>query len=305
MKEDILYITSIHEVHQFLGLNEPSHPLISVFKFGEKESQEIKDNFKYAMGLYKISVKGNCSYTFSKYGRKSYDFQACSVVFTAPNQVLEVNKDYQIEDDDCWTLVFHPDLIRKSELGRRINDYPFFNYAVNESLHLSEKERKAFAEITHNIINEYSNKIDAHSQTILISNLELLLNYAVRFYDRQFNIRTNFNKDVVSQFEEVLQHYYKAELQTELGLPNVQFFADKMNVSPRYLSDLLRRETGKGTQDHIHQFIIEKAKTMLLSSKKTASEIAYELGFGYPQYFTKLFKRETSMNPIEYRVNYN
>lgn len=305
MNKDIIHISSIHEIHQFLGLDEPKHPLITIYKFGKKESLSIASNFKYSMGLYKISMKGNCNYTISKYGRNSYDFQNSSVVFTAPNQVLEVNKDYQIDDDDCWTLAFHPDLIRGSGLGKKIDDYSFFNYAIHEALHVSGEERQAIRGIMQNIIHEYSQKIDHNTQSIIISNLELLLNYAVRFYDRQFNTRTNFNKDVVSQFEEGLKLYYKSELSTNSGLPNVQYFADTMNISPRYLSDLLRKETGKGAQEHIHQFIVEKAKIMLLSSNKTASEIAYDLGFNYPQYFTRLFKKETSMNPIEFRDNYN
>ena len=305
MKQEIIQIKSIHEIHQFLGLGKPKHPLISVFKFGQEQSHSIKENFKYSLGLYQISIKGNCPYTISKYGRNSYDFQECSMVFTSPNQVLEVNKAYKIVDDDCWTLVFHPDLIRKSELGRQIDDFSFFNYASNEALHLSGEERKTITDISQKIIKEYSQNLDRHSQTLIISNLELLLNYCVRFYDRQFYTRTNLNKDAVSEFEELLKAYYKSDKQVESGIPSVQYCAAEMNISPRYLSDLLRRETGKNTQEHIHNFIIEKAKTSLLDSSKTSSEIAYDLGFEYPQYFSKLFKKGTSMSPIEYRQTFN
>jgi AraC-like DNA-binding protein len=304
MKQEIIHIAGIHEIHQFLGLGKPQHPLISVFKFGQGQCHSINENFKYSLGLYQISIKGNCPYTISKYGRNSYDFQECSMVFTSPNQVFEVSKAYQPEDDDCWSLVFHPDLIRKSELGKKIDHYSFFNYASNEALHLSSEERNTITDISQKIIKEYSNNIDTHSQTLIISNLELLLNYCVRFYDRQFYTRTNLNKDLVSEFEAVLKAYYKAGKQVDSGIPSVQYCAAEMNISPRYLSDLLRKETGKNTQEHIHNFIIEKAKTSLLHTSKSSSEIAYYLGFEYPQYFSKLFKKGTSMSPIEYRQTF-
>lgn len=305
MKKDSIHIESIHEIYQFLGLGKPKHPLISVFKFGKEQRQASAENFKYSMVLYQISIKGNCPYTISKYGRNSYDFQECSMILTAPNQVLEFNTSYQTEDEDCWTLVFHPDLIRKSELGKRIDRYAFFSYASNEALHLSDEERNTITGITQKIAKEYNNNIDAHSQILIISNLELLLNYCTRFYDRQFYTRTNLNKDVASDFEQLLKEYYKTEKQLEIGIPTVQFCANEMNLSPRYLSDLLRKETGKSTQEHIHHYIIEKAKTILLNSKHSASEIAYNLGFEYPQYFSKMFKKTTSMSPIEYRQSMN
>ena len=303
MGKDIINIENIHEIHQFLSLGKPKHPLISVFKFGKEQSQVSNENFKYALGLYQISIKGNCPYTISKYGRNSYDFQECSMILTSPNQVLEFNKSYQTEDEDCWTLVFHPDLIIKSELGKKIDNYDFFSYVSNEALHLSDEERKTITDITQKIIKEYSNNLDTHSHTLIISNLELLLNYCTRFYDRQFYTRTNLNKDVASDFEQLLKEYYKSEKQLELGIPSVQYCATQMNMSSRYLSDLLRKETGKSTQEHIHHYIIEKAKNKLLNSKESASEIAYKLGFEYPQYFSKMFKKSTSMSPIEYRQN--
>jgi AraC-like DNA-binding protein len=301
----IISISSITEIHQNLGLEKPKHPLISVFPFGKEQQNLAIDNFKYSMDLYQISLKGNCPYTISKYGRNSYDFQECSLIFTAPNQVLEFNKDYDTEDGNCWTLVFHPDLIRKSELGRNIDKYSFFSYAANEALHLSNDERKTITEITEKITKEYTNNIDAHSQTLIISNLELLLNYCVRFYDRQFYTRTNLNQDLASDFEQLLKRYFKAEKQLSLGIPSVQYCAQAMHLSPRYLSDLLRKETGKSTQEHIHHYIIEKAKTRLLNSKESASEIAFALGFEYPQYFSKIFKKKTAMSPNEYRQNFD
>lgn len=305
MKKESIHIESIHQAHQFLGLGKAKHPLISVFKFGKEQAQASNEDFKYSLGLYQISIKGNCPYTISKYGRNSYDFQECSMVLTSPNQVLEFNRSYQTEDDECWTLIFHPDLIRKSELGKKIDRYAFFSYVANEALHLSDEERNTITEITQKIIKEYSSNIDTHSQTLIISNLELLLNYCTRFYDRQFYTRTNLNKDVASDFEQLLKNYYKAKKQLEIGIPSVQYCANEMNMSARYLSDLLRKETGKSTKEHIQHYIIEQAKNKLLNSKESASEIAYELGFEYPQYFSKMFKKNTTMSPIEYRQNKN
>lgn len=303
--KDIFQINTISEVHQTLGLDKPKHPLISVFKFDKGRVDTSFGNFKYSMDLYQISIKGNCPYTISKYGRNSYDFQECSMIFTSPNQVLEFNEAYQPKDDNCWTIVFHKDLIRKSELGKYIDAYGYFSYISNEALHLSEEERKTITNIADKIEQEYGNNIDAHSQTLIISNLELLLNYCTRFYDRQFYTRTNLNQDFVSDFEQILKSYYKEEKQLELGIPSVQYCANEMNMSPRYLSDLLRKETGKSTQDHIHHFIIEQAKTKLLNSKDSASEIAYALGFEYSQYFSKMFKKNTLMSPKEYRQSLN
>ena len=303
--KDITHINSIYNVHQALGLPKPKHPLISVFKFGKEQADISNDNFKYALDLFQISIKGNCPFTISKYGRNSYDFQECSILFTAPNQVLEFNKEYISNDEDCWTLVFHPDLIRKSELGKNIDQYAFFSYASNEALHLSEEERTTITDITNKIIKEYSNNVDTHSQTLIISNLELLLNYCVRFYDRQFYTRTNLNKDIVSDFEQVLRNYYNEEKQLELGTPTVLYCAEIMHMSPRYLSDLLKKETGRSTQELIHHFIIEKAKNILLNTKESASEIAYNLGFEYPQYFSKIFKKKTNLSPIKYRQSAN
>lgn len=299
--ENIIHLNSIYSIHESLGLDKPKHPLISIFKFGKEQVNESSENFKYALGLFQISIKGNCPFTISKYGRNPYDFQECSMIFTAPHQVLEFNKEYITNDEDCWTLVFHPDLIRKSELGKKIDHYSFFSYASNEALHLSEEERTTVTNIANKIEIEYTNNLDTHSQTLIISNLELLLNYCVRYYDRQFYTRTNLSQDIASNFEQLLKAYYNENNQLILGTPSVKYCAEKMNLSARYLSDLLRKETGKGTQDHIHFYIIEKAKTMLLNSKESVSEIAYNLGFEYPQYFSKIFKKKTTTSPNEYR----
>jgi len=303
--KDIIKIETITEMHQFLGLAKTKHPLISVLRIGDVLQNLEVENLKYSLGLYQISLKDNCPFTIVNYGRNSYDYQEGTMIFTAPNQVLEFKKAETPDEDKGWTLVFHPDLIRKSKLGKKIESYSFFSYASNEALHLSDEERKTVTEIVKKIEREFSNNIDAHSQTLIISNLELLLNYCVRFYDRQFYTRTNLNQDIASQFEQLLQNYYKQEKQLELGIPTVQYSGKAMNMSPKYLSDLLRKETGQSTQDHIHQYIIEKAKSRLLNSNESASEIAYGLGFEYPQYFSKIFKKKTTMSPNEYRQSLN
>jgi len=304
MKE-IIKLNTISETHHFLGLEKPKHPLISVLRIGDILQNLEIDNVKYSLGLYQISLKDNCAFTIVNYGRNSYDYQEGTMIFTAPNQVLEFKKNETAKDDKGWTLAFHPDLIQKSELVKKMDSFSFFSYASNEALHLSEEERKTVTEIVEKIEKEFSNNIDTHSQTLIISNLELLLNYCVRFYDRQFYTRTNLNRDVESQFGQLLKDYYKQDKQLELGIPSVQYCGEAMNMSPKYLSDLLRKETGQSTQDHIHQYIIEKAKNRLLNSKESASEIAYSLGFEYPQYFSKIFKKKTTMSPNEYRQSLN
>ncbi|MCG9791873.1 helix-turn-helix domain-containing protein [Flavobacterium algicola] len=304
MKE-IITINTVSELHDFFRIPKPKHPLVSVVRLA-KELKDLEiDRFKYAVGLYHISLKDTCPFTITNYGRNSYDYQEGSMVFMAPNQVMEFEKQNVNRDDTGWSIVFHPDLIRKSELGKKIEQYSFFGYASNEALHLSDEERKTVTEIAEKIEREYNGNIDAHSQTLIISNLELLLNYCVRFYDRQFFTRTNLNQDFVTQFEQVLKTYYQSNKQTELGIPSVHYCGEAMNMSPKYLSDLLRKETGQSTQDHIHQFIIEKAKNQLLNSSESASEIAYALGFEYPQYFSKMFKKKTAMSPNEYRQRLN
>ncbi len=304
MKE-IVSISTVSEAYKFLNLGKPKHPLISVLRLGNLLGNMDIDNLKYSIGLYQISLKDNCSFTIANYGRNSYDYQEGTMIFTAPNQVLEYSKSENYKEDNGWTLLFHPDLIRKSELSEKIAKYSFFNYASNEALHLSEEERKTVTQIAEKIEIEYGNNIDTHSQTLIISNLELLLNYCLRFYDRQFYTRTNLNKDIASEFEHLLRDYYAKNKQLELGIPTVQFCGESLNISPKYLSDLLRKETGQSTQDHIHKYIIEEAKNKLLNSVESVSEIAYSLGFEYPQYFSKIFKKKTSLSPNAFRKSLN
>jgi AraC-like DNA-binding protein len=295
-------INTISQAHQSVGLPAPKHPLVSVVRTADFRPTKDFRGVKVVNNLYQVSLK-NLGCGNLLYGKNSYDYEEGTLVFTSPGQVTifegEIPED--IENDKGWVLAFHPDLIRKSGLGEKINQYSFFNYEVNEALHLSEDERKTIEELLDKIVKEYSQNIDKHSQNLIISNIELLLDYCTRFYDRQFYTRTNINIDFVSKFEKLLKSYYDMDKAIELGLPNVQYLAKKLNFSANYLSDLLKKETGKTAQEHIHLFVINKAKNSLLNSGSSISEIGYALGFEYPQHFSNLFKSKTGMSPSEYR----
>jgi len=298
---DIIRVESITQLHEFNGLDKPKHPLVTVWHQKKFHQPPYLDEFigkRIVIDLYMISLKMGISGSL-QYGRNSYDFQEGTMVYTAPGQVISIDEPYQSHDG--WGLFFHPDLIRKSELGKKMDTYSFFSYEANEALHLSDDEKMRITNCVLDIEQEYMQNIDKHSQNLIISNIELLLNYSKRFYDRQFYTRTNFNKDIVTKFDNLLTGYYRAELQLESGVPTVKYCAEHLNLSPNYLSDLLKKETGCRAIDHIHAFIIEKAKTVLLNSENTVNEIAYDLGFEYPQYFGKLFKSKTGVSPAEYR----
>jgi AraC-like DNA-binding protein len=220
---------------------------------------------------------------------------------TAPEQVLTFNKKKESKSTEGWGLYFHPELIRNTSLGRRINEYTFFSYSENEALHLSEFEKQTLLSILRQMENEYNTSIDHYSHDLIISNIELLLNYCKRFYGRQFITRTNQNKDVIVRFEELITDYFRSFNLTKDGIPSVKYFAEAMHLSPNYFSDMLKSETGKSTQEHIHYHLLEKAKVLLAGSGKKINEIAYELGFEYSQSFSKLFRNKVGVSPSEYR----
>jgi len=295
-------INTISQAHKSVGLPAPKHPLVSVVKTADFRPTMDFRGVKVINNLYQVSLK-NLGCGNLMYGKNTYDYEEGTLVFTSPGQVTVFDGEMpeNIEDDDSWTLAFHSDLIRKSNLAEKINQYSFFNYEVNEALHLSEDERKTIEELLEKIVKEYSQNLDKHSQKLIISNIELLLDYCTRFYDRQFYTRTNINVDFVSKFEKLLKSYYNTDKAEELGLPNVQYLAKELNFSSNYLSDLLKKETGKTAQEHIHLFVISKAKNSLLNSTNSISEIGYSLGFEYPQHFSSLFKSKTGTSPSEYR----
>lgn len=299
MSDQILTIKSISQLHSMLGFPKPKHPLISLIDASEIKLTEADIKEKFVYDFYMISSKDkSCGV---EYGRNTFDFDEGVLVFSAPGQVYVPTKPVELGDIKGWMLFFHPDLIRNTNLGKEIDDYSFFNYEVFEALHLSEEEEKKVLEIVKNIQSEYEQRIDNLSQRVIVSSLELLLNYSLRFYERQFNTRTSQSKDIVTQFEKNLKAYFASQQHLESGLPSIQYFAENANLSQHYFSDLLKKETGRSPKDHINDFVIEKAKNLLRGSEQSVSEIAYNLGFNYPHYFTRLFKTKTGKTPLEYR----
>ena len=299
MSDKIVKIDSISQLHALLGFAKPKHPLISLIDASKLDVPQGEVGTKVIYGFYMISLKDkSCGV---EYGRNSFDFDEGVMVFSSPGQTYTSTREIQEGDIHGWMLYFHPDLIRNTHLGSHIDDYSFFNYDVYEALHLSDDEEKIIEDSVQNIKSEYEQRVDNHSQRVIVSNLDLLLSYCLRFYERQFNTRTNQSKDVVSQFEKELKSYFKSEQHLESGLPDIHYFAEKAHLSQHYFSDLLKKETGRSPKDHINDFVVEKAKNMLLASDQAVSEIAYDLGFNYPHYFTRLFKARTGHTPIEYR----
>lgn len=302
MNKELFHIETISQAHHIMGLPKPKHPLVTVVRTKNFRPMIDFREMKVVNHLYQITLKDlACGNLY--YGKNSYDYEEGTLVFTSPGQVtmFEGGITMEAESTKGWILAFHPDLIRKSTLGDNINNYSFFDYDVNEALHLSDDELKTIEEILNKIEKEYSQNLDKHSQNLIISNIELLLDYCTRFYDRQFYTRTNLNSDVVSKFERYLKSYYQSDDVTENGLPSVHYLAIKLNFTSSYLSDLLKKETGKTAQEHIHLFVINKAKNSLLNSGSSISEIAYALGFEYPQHFSNLFKSKTGLSPSEFR----
>jgi AraC-like DNA-binding protein len=299
MKE-IYRFKSVSEVHSLFGLSRPNHPLITIIR----KWPEIDFDFssvRLTSDLYLLSLKGKTAGTTFGYGRNSYDFDEGTLVFLSPNQIASFDDPIEELDDSGWTILFHPDLIRKSSLGKTIKEYSFFQYEANEALHLSDKEKKSLCELVEKIDFELNQTIDKHSQELIIQNLESILKYSSRYYDRQFYTRSNLNKDLASEFEQYLEQYFSSSDLSCKGLPTVKQCGEALNMSGPYLSDLLKLETGSSAKDHIHAHLIEKAKNSLLGSTASISEIAFNLGFEYPQHFSKLFKGKVGFSPSEYR----
>jgi AraC-like DNA-binding protein len=301
-----IHIESIAQVHELTGKRRPAHPLVSVMGASWQPPIQMPAGIvgaRITSSLYSVSLKRGSECGF-KYGRHHYDFQAGSVMFLAPGQsIVPVADARELDGDgDGWTLLFHPDLIRRSPLAARMREYTFFGYESHEALHLSDDEQATLTATVRRIEGEYSRDIDAHSQELLVAHLQLLLTYCRRFYERQFNLRSDSNKDVIARLETFLLGYFESAQPATAGLPSVKACAKAMGYSPDYLSDLLKKETGKNTREHIHHLLIERAKTRLLGSGDSISEIAYSLGFEHPQHFARLFRSKTGMSPGEYRT---
>lgn len=304
MMQQTIAIHKISQMHQMGGLPKPKHPLVSVIHNRDLKAIANLQGIKVVNHLYVVIFKSSNVCSSFSYGRNLYDFEEGTLVFTAPGQVMEFNngpEEGQEIDPDGWSLIFHPNIFRKSDLSDKINKYSFFHYDSNEALHVSNQERMAIEDLLNKIIQEYSQQLDQHSQHLIVANIELFLDYCLRFYDRQFFSRTNLNSDTISKFERFLIHYYESDQAYQKGVPSVDYCAQQLNLSPNYLSDLLKKETGKTALEHIHFFLIERAKNNLLNSSDTISRIAYALGFEFPQHFSNLFKSKTGMSPTEYR----
>lgn len=293
--EEIKRIDTVVQYNNNVGV-ETLHPLVSVVDLDKVDNIH---RFKQYMNLYAIFLKDkNCG--AMNYGGQPYDYDDGTLVFVAPGQVYGVDSDGEIKPSG-YALVFHPDLIKGTQLGKNIKDYTFFSYDVHEALHISKKERKTMIECLDKISEEIDQNIDKHSKTLVVSYVELLLNYCVRFYDRQFITRSHSNKDVLVRFEKLLDEYFGTDHAQNLGLPTVSWCAEQLFLSPNYFGDLVKKETGNTALDYIQNKVITEAKAKMLGSTKTINEVASELGFKYPQHFTRLFKLKVGVPPNDFR----
>lgn len=298
--DQIIKLENVDQYNNLYGL-ETLHPLVSIIDLTKatKSVNHIQMNY----GLYALFLKKTQSCNI-KYGRTSYDYEEGTIVCFAPGQIVGVDT---IEDEvapQVYGIVFHPDLIRGTSVGKSIKNYTFFSYAVNEALHLSEQERGIVMDCLEKISMELEHAIDKHSKALIAMNIELLLNYCMRFYERQFISRSDANKDTLSRFEQLLDDYFQSSLPMQDGLPSVKYFADKICLSSNYFGDMIKKETGKTPQERIQEKVIELAKEHIADTDKTVSEIAYTLGFQYPQHLCRLFKKRTGCTPNEYRLQH-
>lgn len=295
-------ITSISQFHRLLSLSEPLHPLVSVINLDQCTFLEDKIWEGFVNHFYCVALKREATGKI-RYGQQHYDYDKGVLSFTAPNQVQQLD----LRNTECgsgYLLIFHPDFLLKHPLAVNISSYGFFSYSVNEALHLSEDEENNLIAILDKINLECIH-IDRHTQEIILSQIELLLNYSKRFYERQFITRKNNNHQLLVKFEQIMDAYFTGQSDVARGLMTVQYVAAQMNLTPNYLSDLLRIHTGQNTQQHIHNKMIEKAKEQLSTTNLSVSEIAYTLGFEHAQSFSTLFRKKTNMSPLEFRQTFN
>ncbi|ASZ10213.1 helix-turn-helix transcriptional regulator [Chitinophaga pendula] len=299
-------IKTISEFHQLRDLPKPEHPLISVIDYADIQRPAHIDEVSWICDFFQIAVKRGITGKL-KYGQQEYDFDEGVMLFIAPGQVFSIQTDNHStpKKRSGWMLQIHPDFFWNTPLAKTIKQYDFFNYSVNEALFLSEKEEKTLDGIIENIRQEYHANIDKFSKQIIVSHIEALLNYSERFYDRQFITREKVNHQILEHLEKLLADYFNSEELISKGLPTVQYVADNLNVSPKYLSGLLKTLTGQSTQQHIHDRLIDKAKEQLSTTNLSVSEIAYGLGFEHLQSFSKLFKTKTNVSPLEFRQSFN
>ncbi|UEG52188.1 helix-turn-helix transcriptional regulator [Mucilaginibacter daejeonensis] len=302
--EHIQRISTIAGYHRSRGLGSPLHPLISVVDYRDVQHSPDKNAVSWVYDFYMIAMKKNISGVF-RYGQQTYDMIDGTMFFIAPNQVFRIEMDQQQpQDRSGWFLLIHPDLLWGTPLARDINNYEYFGYSTREALFLSEKEEAIVSDIVKNIERECETNMDRFSQQIILSQIEVLLNYSDRFYHRQFLTRKMANHQVLERLEKLLDEYF-LHRSSQHGLPTVNYLADELNLSPDYLSSLLRVTTGLSTQQHIHEKLIQKAKEKLSTTNLSVSEIAYELGFEHSQSFSKLFRSKTNSSPLQFRSSFN
>ncbi|MCF2502057.1 helix-turn-helix transcriptional regulator [Dyadobacter sp. CY107] len=295
--EEIVKLDSVAAYNNMRGV-KTQHPLVTLLDLSEAEPMPAKT---FNFGLYAVYLKElNCGEL--KYGRSHYDYQEGTLVFIAPGQVMGVQPGVKTFEPKGWALLFHPDLIKGTPLGKLIQDYSFFSYDVNEALHVSDRERQIILDLFSKIQHELDQSIDKHSRKLISSNIELLLDYCTRFYDRQFITRDHSNNSIIERFEGVLNGYYSSEKPYENGLPSVAWCAAELNLSANYFGDVIKKETGKTAQEYIQAKVIDIAKERIFDLEKSVAQVAYELGFKYPQHFTRLFKQRVGCTPNEYRV---
>lgn len=294
--EEVKRIDTVRQYNDYVGV-DTLHPLVSVVNFNEVP---IIMGYRHYMVIYAVFFK-NISCGNITYGCQSYDYEDGTLVFVSPGQVYGIDSNGVAMVPSGYALVFHPDLLKDTHLGKIIRDYNFFSYEVNEALHLSKKEKQTIIESLGKIAAEIEQNIDQHSKTLIVSNIELFLNYCMRFYDRQFITRSHANKDILVRFENLLNDYFRNEKASLLGLPSVAYCADQLHLSANYFGDLIKKETGNTALDYIQSKMIDQAKTYIFDRSKTINEIASDLGFKYQQHFTRLFKQKTGMTPNEFR----
>ncbi|WP_299112823.1 response regulator transcription factor [uncultured Winogradskyella sp.] len=298
-------LKKVGDYHKLANLAAPEHPLISLIDYSNVQYPDDISELSWTQDYYTIGLKRNVAYKLF-YGQQEYDFDEGLMTFVAPNQVMSLSSNPNIRHSPSgWLLLIHPDFLWNTTLVEKIQKYEFFGYTINEALFLSEREETMMGDLLQNIQREYQSNIDKFSQNIIISQIELLLNYAERFYERQFITRKIVNHKILDGLELILKDYFKDESLIDKGIPSVQWVADSLNLSPNYLSSMLKSLTGMSTQQHIHQKLIEKAKAQLSTTTLSISEIAYNLGFEQPASFTKLFKNKTKMSPLEFRKTFN
>lgn len=293
-------IVKIDSIAQYNAMREVTnrHPLVTVIDLSKAKPMPAQT---FNFGLYAVGLK-ELNHGQLRYGRRHYDYQEGSLIFIAPGQVIGVQPGIELFAPKGWVLLFHPELINGTALGKHIQNYSFFSYDVNEALHLSDKERSIVIDCLLKIEYELDQNIDKHSKKLIASNIELLLDYCVRFYDRQFITRDNANKGILERFEFLLKDYFSSDKLQNEGLPSVSYCAEALYLSPNYFGDLVKKETGRSAQEYIQSKVINLAKERLFDLNKSVSQIACELGFKYSQHFTRLFKQKTGVTPNDYRM---